>query len=143
MSFIRFVALCVFRKGSRILVGADYDDVKDEEFLRPLGGSVEFGETALEAVRREMREELHADISEPVQLGVLENIFTYRGGPGHEVVAVFDAQLVDRTLYDMERVPLHEELRGTEAHWIDLSDPPEMPLYPDGLLDLLRAKAPA
>ncbi len=120
-------------------MGSDYDDVKDEEFLRPLGGSVEFGETALEAVRREMREELHADISEPVQLGVLENIFTCRGEPGHEVVAVFDAQLVDRTLYDMERVPLHEELWGTEARWIDLSDPPEMPLYPDGLLDLLRA----
>ncbi len=76
---------------------------------------------------------------EPDELGVLENIFTCRGEPGHEVVAVFDAQLVDRTLYDMERVPLHEELWGTEARWIDLSDPPEMPLYPDGLLDLLRA----
>ncbi len=138
MGFIRFVVLCVFRHGDRILVGSAYDDVKEQEFLRPLGGSVEFGETAQEALCREMREELHAEISNPVQLGVLESIFTCNGGPGHEVVAVFDAQLVDRTLYDMERVPLFEELWGTEARWIDLSDPPEMPLYPDGLLDLLR-----
>ena len=44
-------------------------------------------------------------------------------------------------LYDLERVPLYEELWGTEAHWIDLSTPPDMPLYPDGLIDLLRATA--
>ena len=141
MSFVRFVVLCVFQNENRILVGTGYDDVKDQKFLRPLGGSVEFGETALEAVRREMREELHAEISNPVQLGVLENLFTCRGEPGHEVVAIFDAQLVDRTLYDLERVPLYEEVWGTEAHWIDLSTPPDMPLYPDGLIGLLRVNS--
>ena len=137
MSFIRFVALCVFRNGNRILVGGAHDDVKDEDFLRPLGGSVEFGETAVEAIRREMREELHAEISNPVQLGLLESIFTCNGEPGHEIVAVFDAKLVDRTLYDMERVPLFEEVWGSEARWIDLTEPREMPLYPEGLAELL------
>ena len=123
------------------MVGGAHDDVKDEDFLRPLGGSVEFGETAVEAIRREMREELHAEISNPVQLGVLESIFTCRGEQGHEVVAVFDAKLVDRTLYDMERVPLFEEVWGSEARGIDLTEPLEVPLYPEGLAALLGAAA--
>ncbi|NIR81563.1 MAG: NUDIX domain-containing protein, partial [Gemmatimonadetes bacterium] len=102
MSIIRVIAVCVFRKGNRILVGQAYDDVKDEGFFRPLGGSIQAGETAAEAVRREIREELRLEISEPVQLGVLENIFTFRGEPGHEYVVVFDAELADRTLYDQD-----------------------------------------
>jgi len=73
MSFIRFVVLCVFRDAGRILVGRGYDDIEDEAFLRPLGGSVEFGETAVDAIRREIREELHAEIADPVLLGVLES----------------------------------------------------------------------
>ena len=141
MSFIRYVALCVFRNGSRILVGKAFDDVKGEHYLRPLGGSVEFGESAVEALRREMQEELRAEINEPVRLGVLENIFTCRGEPGHEVVAVFDASFVDQNLYDVEHIPLFEEVWGTVAFWVDLSDLPDMPLYPEGLLDLLRTAA--
>ena len=91
MPSIRVVSLCVFRNGSRILVGRAFDDVKQQHFFRPLGGSVEFGETTAEALRREMREELRTEIVDLVQLGVLENIFTYRGEPGHELVIVFDA----------------------------------------------------
>ena len=139
MSFIRFVVLCVFRNNNRILVGTGYDGVKDEEFLRPLGGSVEFGETAVDAIRREIREELNTEISAPVQLGVLENIFTCEGKPGHEVVAVFDAELLNPALYEMEEVPLYEEVWGSEARWIDLADLPAMPLYPDGLVELLNS----
>ena len=99
MPAIRNLAICVFRHHSRILVAQGFDDVKNESFLRPLGGAIEFGEMAVEALRREIREELGVEIAEPVRLGVLENVFTYRGQPGHEVIFVFDARFVDAGLY--------------------------------------------
>ncbi len=139
MSSIRFVVLCLFRHEGRILVGEGYDGVKQEAFLRPIGGSVEFGETAEDALRREIREELQAEVTGLVRLGVLENIFTWEGTPGHEVVAVYDAHFVDPTFYEMDRLPLHEDVWGSEARWISLADRPPIPLYPDGLLDLLEA----
>ena len=76
------VEVCVFRHRTRILVARGFDDVKNEAFLRPLGGAVEFDEMVLDALRREIREELGVEISDPVQLGVLENVFTYRGPLG-------------------------------------------------------------
>lgn len=115
-----------------------FDDAKQEHFLRPLGGAVEFGETAEDALRREIREELGAEITRPVQLGVLENVFTYRGRPGHEIVFVFDARFVDRRLYARPSLPLAEDVWDGAARWIDLADPPPARLYPEGLLALLE-----
>ena len=42
-SRIRPLAMCVFRKGERILVAEGYDRVKGEVFHRPLGGAIKFG----------------------------------------------------------------------------------------------------
>ena len=139
VSSIRVVAVCVFRRGSQILVGCGYDTVKEESFYRPLGGSVEFGERAVEAIRREIREELQAEISEPTELGFIETIFTCDGHPGHEYVVIFDATFEDETLYDLPALPLFEECWGGEARWLDLSEPLSTPLYPEGLEELLRA----
>ena len=137
MTSIRHLAICVFRRDSRILVGQGYDDIKKETFLRPIGGAVEFGELAADALRREVREELGVEIRDPVQLGVLENVFTYRGSPGHEVVFVFDAKFVDDGLYAKPSLPLDEPVWDGEAKWIDLAEPLAHPLYPDGLVALL------
>ena len=137
MTSIRQIAICVFRRGTRILVGRAFDEVKNEEFYRPLGGSIEFGETAVDAVRREILEELRAEISNPVQLGVLENIFTYAGRQGHEFVVVFDAEFTDSSLYNKATLPLFEEVWGGEAFWLDLAEPLPAPLYPHGLSALL------
>ncbi len=139
MPSIRHLVICVFRNGTKILVAQGFDDVKNETFLRPLGGAVEFGERAVDALRREMREELGAQIEEPVQLGVLENVFTYRGAPGHEVVFVFDARFADAELYNRPSLPLNESVWDGAARWIDLADPLPHPLYPDGLGMLLGA----
>lgn len=138
-SSIRILVICVFRDGTRILVGQGLDDVKNEVFMRPLGGAVEFGELAADALRREIREEIGAEITDPTRLGVLENVFTYQGQPGHEVVFVYDARFADPGLYAKSSIPLNEPVWDGSARWIDLSDPLPHPLYPDGLTALLRS----
>lgn len=140
MPSIRNLAICVFRHGTRILVARGFDDVKNEAFLRPLGGEVEFGETAVDALRREIREELGAEIADPARIGIVENVFEYRGQPSHEIVFVFDAKFVDTALYEQESLPLDEPVWDGEARWIDLRDPLPWALYPAGLVSLLKGE---
>jgi 8-oxo-dGTP pyrophosphatase MutT (NUDIX family) len=89
--YLRAIAICVFRHQDHILVLDISDPATGERFYRPAGGGIEFGEHSLDALRREMREELGAEIHSPLLLGVLENIFYYNGQPGHEIVFVYDA----------------------------------------------------
>ena len=83
---IRPLAICVFHRNGRIIVNKSYDPVKHETFYRPLGGGIEFGETSAQAVEREIEEEIGAKVTKLQLLGTLENIFTYLGDPGHEIV---------------------------------------------------------
>ena len=69
----------------------------DPLFQRPLGGHVEFGEYALDTVRREFGEEIGQDLTDVRLLGVLENIFGWRGGTEHEVVFIFTAAFASAT----------------------------------------------
>jgi NADH pyrophosphatase NudC (nudix superfamily) len=78
---IRHIAICVFRDGNRILVTPGQGDVKNERFFRPLGGAVEFRESAEEALHREICEEPGREIENVGQLEVVENRFEYRGRP--------------------------------------------------------------
>lgn len=96
---IRALVLCLFRNGDRILVARDRDSVKQSDYYRPVGGGIEFGETSRDALIREMREELGAEIEQLEWLGTLENIFTLEGELGHEIVLIYDAKFGDRTLY--------------------------------------------
>ena len=81
---------------SRHLVWVGRDETKQPAtFHRLLGGHVEFGEPAADAVVREIVEELHAELAQVTLLGVIENVFTYACAPGHEVVFVYAATVAD------------------------------------------------
>ncbi|MGI0491666.1 NUDIX hydrolase [Alkalinema pantanalense CENA528] len=103
-SRIRPIAICLFRNGQRILVSEGFDPVKQRYFCRPLGGGIEFGESSQEAIAREILEETGQAIRNIQLLGVLENRFLYNGQLGHEIVFVYDAEFVDRTLYEQGEV---------------------------------------
>ena len=90
---IRPIAICVIRKGDEILVFEARDN--KETFYRPLGGGINFGEHSKDTVAREMLEEIGAQISPPQYLGTLETIFVRNGVPGHQLVQVYEASLVD------------------------------------------------
>ncbi|MBL3576464.1 NUDIX domain-containing protein, partial [Rhodovulum sulfidophilum] len=57
-SGIRFKALGLHWRGNRLLASEVYEDSGRLKGVRPLGGTVEFGETAQTAVIREFQEEL-------------------------------------------------------------------------------------
>jgi ADP-ribose pyrophosphatase YjhB (NUDIX family) len=140
---IRPKAVCVCRRGDSILVGAGYDAATGETFYGPPGGGVEFGERAVDAVRRELREELGVEVCDLTLLGVLENIFTFEGRPGHEIVFAFEARLADAALYERDELVGLEEEQPFVAWWVPLAQfaAGGPPLYPDGLFALLRAPA--
>ena len=139
---IRAIVICVFRDGSRILVGDGYDPTKRQVFYRPPGGGIHFGESSESALRREIREELGVEIRNPGLLGVLENLFTFDGEQGHEIVFVYDAELEDRSLYELETFQGFESNGQIfSALWIDLDSlgPESPPVYPQGLIELLAS----
>jgi 8-oxo-dGTP pyrophosphatase MutT (NUDIX family) len=137
---IRPIVVCVCRRGERILVFEGRDSVKQQTFYRPLGGGIEFGERGEEGVRREFREELGAELLEVHFLGMLGNVFTCEGRRGHEIVLVFDGRLAEASLYEKEVFAGDEEGTPFRAMWKSLDEfgPGKAPLYPDGLLELLK-----
>lgn len=96
---IRPIAICVFQHDGRILAAEGYDPRKGQTFYRPLGGAIEFGEYSADTIARELTEELGAAVVDLRYLGTVENVFTYDGQTGHEIVMVYDGNLVDSSLY--------------------------------------------
>ena len=141
-TFIRAIAICVFSNRGRILVFRGYDSVKGDYFYRPLGGSIEFGEHSRDAIVREIREELGAELKSLELLGTIESLFTVDGQPGHEFVQVYDAAFVDRTLYEKEWLDAVENDGAPpfKARWRSLESFAKSSdrLVPEGLLELLR-----
>lgn len=145
MSQIRVIAIAVISRpgDGALLVYDGYDSVKREAYHRPLGGGIEFGESAEAAVRRELREELGAELDEVALLGFVENLFTCDGRPGHQIVAVFSARLVDASLYARDELTFEDNGVAGTARWVARDafrsnrSPHAPPLYPDRLASLL------
>ncbi len=134
---IRPLTLAVIRRGDSLLVFEGRDEVKDETYYRPLGGGVEFGESSKDALKREFGEELGAEIEVGERLGVLENVFTWRGTAGHEIAFLYEAVFVDPSFYERDEMKIIDE--PATACWVDLAgfrDGSKI-LYPEGLMGLL------
>jgi ADP-ribose pyrophosphatase YjhB (NUDIX family) len=138
---VRPLALCLVRRPSdgALLVAPGFDHVKQQRFYRPLGGEIEFGELAVDAARRELMEEIGAEVENLSLLGVFENIFTFLGRAGHELVWCYEGAFTDPSFYDRDVIPCNESGSPFEAHWVPrtLFLEGKAPLYPDGLLGLL------
>ena len=135
---IRASTICVIRHQDRILAAPGYAGGKGV-FYRPLGGEINFGERSREAIRRELQEEIRVEITDPRYLGVIENFYTLYEIPQHELVIVYEADLVDRSLYEAPSMQGEEGGQTFRVEWVSLSEFTEgrASLFPDGLLDML------
>lgn len=130
---IRVLALGIIRKGDRVFISEGYDPVKQQTFYRAMGGGVDFGETSLEALQREFQEEIQAELTNIKYLGCMENLFTFNGKPGHEILFVYECDFVDPKFYQLEELTFAEGERKKRALWtqIDRFKSGELKLVPE------------
>ncbi len=139
---IRTIVICLIQRRREILVFEGYDAVKDEVFYRPLGGGIEFGETAAEAAQREMQEEIGVEIDNLSYLATFENIFTSNGKPSHEIVFLLSASFKDKSLYAQDTYIGDDNGSPFTAQWVDVDDfvTGKKIIYPEGLIDYVNKK---
>ena len=84
---IRVVALAVIIRPHtcEFLVFRGSDPTRNLEYHRPLGGGVEFGESASQAIRREVLEEIGIEVVPVRLLTAIESLFVAGGQPKHEI----------------------------------------------------------
>jgi len=136
---IRVLALGLIKKGDRVFISQGYDPVKQKTFYRAMGGGVDFGETSLEALEREFQEEIQAKLTNISYLGCLENLFTFNGKQGHELLQVYQCDFADAKFYELESLVFAEGKRQKTALWVDIAlfKSGELLLVPEPFLALL------
>ena len=118
---IRPIVLGVITKDNKILVNEGYDEVKNQKFYRCLGGGIEFQETSIAALKREFLEEIGKEIIIKDFLGLTENIFTFNGQPGHEIVLLYSADFKPSD-YQNEYIMIEDDEEPQKAFWISIDE---------------------
>ena len=135
----RPVAIAIIRRDDEILVVEVPDAVKGVVGWRPPGGTIEFGERGADTVVREIREEFGVELASTEYLGTVENIFSYLGATGHEIVRVYAAGFVDPAQYERDRFScIESDGADFTCVWKPIADfRAGSRLYPEGLLELI------
>lgn len=136
---IRVLALGIIQDGDRIFISQGYDPVKQTTFYRAMGGGVDFGETSLEALKREFQEEIQAELTNIKYLGCQENLFVFNGNQGHEILQIFKCDFVDQKFYQLESLTFAEGDREKTALWVNIErfKSGELLLVPEEFLDFI------
>ncbi len=111
------------------------------------GGHVELGETAEEAAKREMEEELGFKVKVTKYLGEIQNFFmSLDGKPFHEVGKYFEVEaqnIDDVCLSDYERIENDKGfMQQLRFKWMTIEEAKAEFFRPECLLEILKAEQP-
>ena len=128
VSGIENIARGVVFRGGKVLLCAP----KNGGYTYLPGGHIEFGETAAEALEREMREETGLEVEVGKFLGVVESRFEQRGRLHCEISLVYAMTLKD----DAAEVNSRED--WIEFLWCDTGELGNMNMLPREMRELVK-----
>jgi len=117
----------------------------DSEFWAPPGGTVAFGESSIDAIKRELKEELGVEVNIERLLWTTEGFFVQKGKPIHSFMFYYLGTIEnDKGIYGAEDPFLRRDQgdRGNlmTFQWHDLNKLNELKVFPEflkiGLLKL-------
>lgn len=139
---IRVKSLGLHWRDQRLLAFEVLDDTGNVKGVRPLGGTVEFGESWQDALILEFREELDVEVSVRNAPLVFENIYDHEGSVGHEIL------FISEVVFPAGAYEAVDEIRFAEddgeictARWFHLNElgANGVALFPLGLKERLIA----
>ena len=131
---IRVVSSAIIEHNGKYFMQRFFDKAADEEFWTPMGGGVNFGELAADAVKREFIEELGIELVVGEQICVLENRYLYNGKRGHEIQYFFRCEFMDKSLYDCDKINYIEPGKEDKyGEWVS----PDQVMRPEGIREFL------
>ncbi|MGY3717819.1 NUDIX hydrolase [Sutcliffiella cohnii] len=126
---LRAEAIISNKDQSKFLVQCDLE----ESFYRLPGGSIEFGETAEEALKRELHEEFNLEIEVGILACVNENILEFDGQKRHDCTLIHRCFIDEDNIQDFQ---LHKEHPNIMLIWRTIQQLQQKPFYPEGILDI-------
>ena len=104
-----------------------------------IGGRVEIGESSVDTIKREIKEELGKDIEITGYVSTIENFFEMEGSKYHEIMFVhkieFSNEEDKKIEYMMKNIEGKDYL---QYEWIDLNSIDEYPVLPIAIKDILK-----
>lgn len=109
-----------------------------DDFWNLVGGRVKTGETTIQAIKREIKEELNTDIIDAKLILISENFFKFNENNGHEMLFVYKI-----TLDKNSEILKCEEFRGQDRkdatyRWIDKQDIKNHKCLPKLIYELVK-----
>jgi 8-oxo-dGTP pyrophosphatase MutT (NUDIX family) len=138
----RQAALCLIRHGNAFLVAEIQDPQSGVVLHRPPGGGVEEGETPVEAVRRELSEELGITLTAVQELGSIDHVWFWKGREVRERAWLFLASPSDDARLGRGECPWLIEADGQRIKTVwrpieeDIASLP--PLCPARIVEFLK-----
>ncbi len=137
---IRFRAAALFLFKGKVLVHKILNRSSGELWFIPPGGGVEYGESSIDALKREIQEELGWETKEHRFINSFESFHLINGIEEHEISFMYFATPVDESVYEIDEF-LVVEANGSKQRfrWQTMESlaKPGSLLYPEGLLETI------
>jgi 8-oxo-dGTP diphosphatase len=117
---------------TKILVQCDLE----ESFYRLPGGSIEFGETASNAIKRELIEEFDLLSGVGELACVNESIVEFDGKKRHDCTLIHWCSIENKEIQDFL---IHNELPEVKLIWHTIEQLKLKPTYPEGIIDIISS----
>ncbi|MGE7881594.1 NUDIX domain-containing protein [Bacillus sp. NPDC094077] len=127
---LRAEVMIVNEEHSKILVQCD----ENESFYRFPGGSIEFGETAKEAITREVFEEYNLKVFVQELAVVNEHIFEWDNEKGHHCTLIHWGTVEKKIINEIR----HKEHEDIILIWKSIGELKAKPTYPEGIINYLE-----
>ena len=126
----------IIKKENKVLV---HHSIGSEHFTLP-GGRVKEGESSIEALQREIKEEMDFETEYVRPVSLIENFFIMKGKEYHELLMTHELKFKNEEIYAKEKYkPVKPEKQGKlEFLWIDIKDIDNINVVPEAMKNVIK-----